>query len=285
MALAVIDKRYGEATKTTHDLILLVLAKEYPLTIGQITKRIKVSFKVKITFQAIRKSLNILVGRKVLKVLGQNYQIDKNYVTELKRLSDQLMTNYYPGEDKTQKSIPKEQVHSEFIFDNLIQADQYWSEVVLHWAYNLKEEDDHRFFFHGPHCWYVFGHLGLESEFLLKLNSLGVKSYYLIENDTLLDRWTKQFYEDHKVKYITKKNGSTEMKTALGVFGNSIIQYDYPEELNKSINNFYNSSKKVSSINLTKIAHALKFKVKLKLFVMKNNIIANKIKREIITNF
>ena len=68
MTLEIIDSRYGEYKKIVCDIIMIILAKEYPLTIGEITKQLKNNFEVDISFQAVRKSLNNMVDRKILLV-------------------------------------------------------------------------------------------------------------------------------------------------------------------------------------------------------------------------
>ena len=284
MALEIVDSRYGEVSKSLPDLIIIILAKEYPLRMGEINKKLKRDFNVKLSFPAIRKSLNIMTEKKILKLKDKSFSINKNYILENKRLSDQLLKNYFIGE-KAEKSLPakSKESHSTYMFENLIQADQFWTEIVLEWAYNLKENDDKRFFFHGPHCWYIFGHLGLESTFLLELKSHNIKPYYLVEGRTIIDKWSKNFYESHHVNYAINKN-SKIFNTAIGVFGDYIIQYEYPEKLFKEMEKFYNSSKNFETMKITEIALLLKMKTNINLIVMKNKTIASTLKEEILAN-
>lgn len=281
MAIEIIDSRYGEVTKSLHDLIIIVLAKEYPLKMGEISKRLKKVFNVKLSFQAIRKSLNIMAERKILVIKDKAFSINKNYVLESKRLSDQLLKNYFGGE-KEEKSLPtkKEESHSTYAFENIAKADQFWNEVVYEWVYNLKQDDEHAYYFHGPHLWYMFGHLDMENNFLSELRSHDVKIYNLIDGDTVLDRWARRFYEGNGSLY--KVNSAGEItRTAIGVFGDYILQYDYPEEMFRQMEDFYKKSKDFNSTDLVNIAKLLKMKANVNLIVLKNKAIAAKIREDI----
>jgi hypothetical protein len=284
MALEVIDSRYGEYKKQLHDVILLVLAKEYPLKIGEICHRLKNEFHVELSFQAIRKSLNAMVERKILSLKDKSYSIDKNYSLELKRISDQIMRNYFAG-DKRGKSLPTQtkEAISTYEFETLILADQFVNEVIFDLVYNMKESDDNRFFFNGPHLWYVFAHLGMEQAVLEDVFLHKIKIYNLTNGNTVLDKWEKKFYGKYGRYQINPD--STEIKTALNVFGEYIIQYDYPEEIYSRLEEFYQSTKDLETLDLIKIADILRFKTKIKVMVMKNKTIADKLREEILSKF
>jgi len=286
MTLEVIDSRYGEAKKTLHDLIIIILAKEYPLKIGEICQRLRKQFNVKLSFQAVRKSLNILTERKILIIKDKAYFINKNHILEVKRLTDQLMKNYFSGEKQVAQKewSDVEGSYTTYTFENLIKTDQFCNEIILDWAYNLKEEDDRVFCFHSPHYWYVFGQLGLESSILTDIKANGIDAYYLADGNTLLDKWTIKFYKGHKINYKISPQ-KEKLKTTMGVFGDFIVQYDYPEELFNKIEEFYTNTKNLETMDITKIAQILKFKTSITMTVMKNKTIACKLKEEILSKF
>lgn len=282
MALEIVADRYGESKKTLHDLILLILAKEYPMTAGEIVKYLRQQFNVKLTFHAIRKSLLTLVERKILDRKDKKFSIDKNYILETKRLSDQLLKNYFKTE-KQEKNIVGSMVDAqqvEYRFENLLQADKFWGEVVLDWARNLKSIDDHEFFFQGPHCWYPIGHLGVESEFLNELKDYGVRCFYVIDEKSSIDQWIKGFYDDFSVHYLINPQRIKDNRTALGVFGEYIIKFDYPDDIYNELQRFYSSSKDIASIELSIIANLLKKKSSIKLIMSKDKVITTNLKNQ-----
>ena len=286
MALEIIDNRFGEYKKLLPDLLLLILTKEHPLTIGEITARLRNNFNVKISFQAVRKCLNNMLERKIINVEDKTYSINKNYVLELKRMTDQILKNYFQGSKKSKVVAwsEKPESYASYVFENFIKTDQFCNEIILDWAHNIKDEDDHTFCFQSPHYWYVFGQLGTESSFLTEIKALKVKAHYIADGHTLLDKWTKKFYDAHEVKY--KINSSvTKMKTSIGVFGDFVVQYDYPNELYEEIGKFYKETKNLETLNITQIAVLLELKSKIIFTVMKNKAIAQKIKEELLSKF
>lgn len=288
MALEMQDYRFGEHLKTVNDFVLIMLAKESPLTIGQVAKKLRADFKVSITFQGVRKSLHTLTRRKVLESQGTSYRISKQFILEAKRLSDQMMKNYFPGDKGTpgirwtETSITQKQ--ATYTFEDFIRADQFCNEIILDWAYNRKEGEDSTFCFQSPHYWYVFAQLGIESSFLLELKRLKVDAFYLCEGNTLLDKWTKRFYDTHKIRYALTKKGE-RMKTTIGAFGDFIVQYDYPEDLFRQVESFYRKAASLETMNLSQIAKLSEFKSSITFTVIRNRAIAEKVKRDILSKF
>jgi len=286
MALEIVDYKYSEITKNLSDLILIILSKEYPLRIGEICQRLSKEFAVRPTFQAVRKSLNTLATKKILLIENKSYRINKNFILDQKRLMDAMQKNYFSGE-KPEKAInwnKSPETPTTYVCESLLKADQLCNEIILDWAHDLKEEEDHVFCFQTPHYWYVFGQLGVESTILLELQSLKVDAYYTVDNTRLLDKWTRIFYKDYNVNYyVNSKPDHT--KTTIGVFGDFVVQYDYPEDIFKAIDIFYKESKDLKTMNISKIAKILKMKTPINLVVMKNKLIAAKLKQEMTRKF
>jgi hypothetical protein len=288
MALEITDTRYGKAKKTLYDIIILILAKEYPLTIGEVTKRLRTEFKISVTFQAVSKSLKILVERGVLAIKDKKFLLEKNYILEQKRLTDQFLRNYFASEreNKSINNLSKDEEHTTYYFDNLIQLDKFWGEIIMDWARNLKPSDEHSYFFRGPHCWYPLGHAGVESDFLNELKDCKVQCYYMTLNNTLLDKWLVNCYTDHGAKYLIESQSSKDLaSTAISVFGDLIIQMEYPPELYREMDDYYQKATSFTTMRLSRIAKLLKQKTKIKLTVMHNKMLASSLKSDILSHF
>ncbi len=285
LELSVSDE--SKIKKTLSDGIIFILSREFPLTIGEITKRIKKHFKINPTFQAVRKAILALKERKIILLNSNLVSINKEYILEEKKLTDQLLASYFSlQKDKKSALFSEDAEHSTYFFENLIQADSFWSELVIDWQKTLKKGDDYRFFFYGPHCWYPFGHLGLERDFLMQLRGNDVKLYYLVGNDFPLDKWIGKFYKSLKVNYKTKnEKNSTRNKIAMGIFGDFVIQFEYPKETYDLLNKIFKNSKNLESINLSELANVLKRNSKIKFTILRNNLIADNLKKEILNNF
>jgi hypothetical protein len=286
MTLEIIDSRYGNYKKNLPDILQIILAKENSLTISEISKRLREEFFVRVTFQAVRKSLNILVDRKILEVADKRYSLDKNYILELKRLTDQLLKNYFSGSKpgKINAWTKNQQQHATYTFENFIKTDQFCNEIILDWAYNLKEGDNCTFCFQSPHYWYIFGQLVLESNFLSEIKKLKVDAYYIADGKTILDKWTKRFYDEHRINFAI--NASKKItNTTMSVFGDLVVQYDYPQDLYDAIEEFYVSTVSLENLDLSRLANLLKFNTEIKMTVIRNKMIAQKLKEELLSQF
>ncbi|MFH1470931.1 MAG: hypothetical protein ABIF01_04235 [Candidatus Micrarchaeota archaeon] len=284
MSLELTDSRGGGITKSLPDIILQILSKEHPLTVGQINKIAKREFKVKVTYQAVRKSLLMLSKKKALAQSDGGFSINKEYILEQKKIVDGFLANYFAGEEESLPLYSKNrETHTAYNFETLLQTDKFWCEIVFDWVYGLRPGDDRRFVFHGPHCWYIFGHLGTEHDFVNTLRSNKVSMHYLVDGETPLDEWTRKFYDKNGVIYrINRKKSGAPMRTAMGIFGEYIIQFDYPEGLLREMDEFYVSSKDLRSLSLEKIANTLKKKTPITFILNKNKVVADKLKDEII---
>ncbi len=286
MALEIQDPRYGAYSKNLPDLILIVLARQYPLRTGDIVRILKKEFFIRLSFQAIQKSLRMLEARKILISTDKGFSIAREYILEMKRLTDQMLSNYYHGSKlgNIREWSSKLESFSTYTFDNFIMLDQFCNEIILEWARNLKEGDDRTYCFQSPHFWYVLGQTGVESSLLAELRALHIDAYYVAENKTLLDTWTKRFYDKHGISYIINKKPSMA-KTTIGVFGDFVIQYDYPDSIQTRIAAFYKHTKNLDTFDLAGIAKLLSSTTKIQFTVLKNKAIADKIKNEIISLF
>lgn len=283
MAFEFTSERYGKITKTLPDLIIIILSKEFPLSMGEINKKLKNEFKIGLTFHAIRKSILLLQERKILEKKDNLFLINKKYIIEEKKIIDHMLSNYLTSEKISKKILGKEitKDYESYEFEDLIQLDKFWGEIVLDWARNLKGGDEKIFCFQGPFCWYPFGHLGTESEFLRELEENKIKSFYLITKNSKMDKLAKPFYESFKINYKIKEK---ENKIAMGVFGEYVIQFEYPKEIYSGLDNLSKNTK-VKEINLSDLSKSLKKEAKIKLTLTKNKLISETLRKQITSEF
>ena len=67
----------GEESKNVKDLVFTILSHEQPLSIIQLTNKIKKQYRVNITYQAVRKAVDMLVEKEALTKKGKVYSINK----------------------------------------------------------------------------------------------------------------------------------------------------------------------------------------------------------------
>ncbi len=259
------------------EIIVQILAKGRHITIGEITQQARKK-GAKVTFQAIRKAVLALKVKGTVQEQERRYSLSRLYIIYLKHLSDRCVETYLSGEAaKIPAYLRPEQNYTQFIFSDLILADRFWAEVVYDW---IGSAEDKGFYFNGPHCWYPFGHLGLEREFLLRIKEAGIAAYYLVDNDMPQDRTVGKFYTDHGVTYLSRKS-KAPTKSAMAVLGDSIVEFGYPQDILMRLGKIFRKK----SVDLTEIAGLLREKTEITLTVTYNKAIAEAIRESIRKEF
>ena len=168
----------GEIKKSLPELLIIILANHYPLRIKEIHTKLKDKFQVKVSFQAVRKALNLMVDQGKLVLEKNEYQINKNWIKDNKKLSDELVDRYFLPEQK-EKPPKIDKIGKDmqvFHFENSLQTDKFFGELLLE-AGSMPGKKI--LCIQAMHFWYPLGHLGTESDFILEMRSKNTDLYYL----------------------------------------------------------------------------------------------------------
>jgi hypothetical protein len=270
--------------KTSPELILLILSKEYPLTIKEIHTRLKDKFKIKVSFQAIRKTLNIMVEQNKLDQKRKEYQVSKEWIKDNKQLMDNLIKNYFTGERKEKppkiSSIGKEsQVYH---FENPLQTDKFFGELLLDVASMPVEKI---LCIQAMHYWYFLGHFGTESDFIQEMIRRRTKLYYVAYGESALDRLSKKFYKQHGVEFEIIKKQEFDKYSEIGVMDDLIIEIRYPKEFVDELQSIFKRTKKLEDLDFLKFGKTIKGSYPTTLTILRNKTIANNIRESILRYF
>ena len=227
--------------RTLPELILIILSKQYPITIKGIHIQLKQRFLVKISFQAVRKALNIMTEQGKLELENKEYRLNKVWIKEEKKSCDEMIENYFTAENRerppTLDKIGKEvQV---FHLDNSLQTDKFFGELLLDMALNC---DSSILSIQALHYWFFLGHFGTESEFLQEMMKRGTQLYYLAVGNTLLDKISKKYYQQHGINFEIDKIDEFDKYTEVAVMNDFIMEIKYPLELTDQFDKIFNES-------------------------------------------
>ena len=73
-------------SSSTPELIVRILSKDYPLRINEIHRRLKENHQIDISFQGVRKALQILVSSGKLRYSDGEYSVHKEWIKQLKNM-------------------------------------------------------------------------------------------------------------------------------------------------------------------------------------------------------
>ncbi len=247
----------GESTKNAKDLVITLLSQEQPLSIIELTNKIKKQYVVSITYQAVRKAVDNLNNQNVLTKTGKRYAISKDWLLQLKSFFDKLLTNY---ENRTTLKLFNAEFAKEdyalYTFNNLYDLDNFWDEVMTHWADHEKENKDYYSYTH--YHWWLVINLGKETKLFTNFKKKKINSHVILRNVSPLNRWAGSVYADMDVKIIENIQKDDFPMVDINILGNTVIQVNYPPNLAKKLQLFFKKYKSVQEMSLkeiTQLAH------------------------------
>ncbi len=283
MAIQITIPGFGK-DKSTKDVVVSLLVDEYPLTAKQITNKIKSKFGVSVTFQGVYKAINQLIKEGVLIKESKDIQISKGWITNARSFIDTLQRKYFEEKRAISRSAIGEDIQV-YYFDNLIALDKFWNNILENWLKdpNLKEEYLTQ---QSGHTWYVLGQLEEETSILHSIKEKNLKFYTLSEGNTFLDKWSGIYYKGQRVFYTTNKSRKNDPKNHYFiVYADYIMESVYPEDLTKELDHIYENVKEITDLNLNELIRVLRKKTPLKITIMKNSILAKRLRKDILKHF
>ncbi len=266
------------------DLVVTILASEYPLKLIELTNFIKKRYGRSVTFQAVRKAVLPLVAEGVLQKEGAGFSISKKWVAENKKFLDKL---YLRLSSEEKKSAATESIGGEisvFTFDSLMEMMDAWESLSSEWGRNFKKGDYNVNCYQAPHSWEALTHAEAEARLMGDYTSKGIKSYILCTDDTPLDRSIQKFHDKIGVKMAIKHSPSKFDKGYyVGTYGDLVLQSNYPPETVKRLDTFFKKNKSMEELDLSELSEIVNAKIKVKMTAIKNLEMAKHINQSILS--
>lgn len=282
MAIELVIPEGTAKDKTTKDLVFSILSEDYPKTLTQLHREIKRRYGISVTFQAVLKAVNVLLNQKVLEKQGKLYSIDKDWIFETRNFLDKLYTEHF----KVKKPLKKVELGKEvtiYTLTNLLELDRLWNDLLTTWA--KSEQEDKRNTWRGKHCWWLIPRLQEEDilhDFFVKHR---IKTYNLLTENTPLDKIAMKYYS--KKNEYAKINPKIKLQkdTHITAFGNNLLKFEIPSNIAKKLEKLYKTTKKLESLDIKEAIDLFKEQSEIEVTLIKDKMLADKIKEEIISNF
>lgn len=272
--------------KRVKDVLINLLISEWPLTLSQLHKKIKREYRINTSCQAVYKAISELNSEGVVLKQEKNYSIDLEWIKKLKEFSEHIENNY-----KEKDTLPLIEgllkVKSEnnvtvLTFNSMLELDKTWLKIKKEYYSKITKPGEITFW-EGNHCWWLLVYPELEYDEMELVKKKKVKDFIINHNDTKLDLWTKKFYDMAGIGFkITK----SKVNCDLTVFGDTIMQVYWPEELKIKTDEIFEKYDSISNINLHSLLEKIfNKKTKIDLIITKNNEIAEQLKSKIKKEF
>ncbi|MCK4670499.1 MAG: hypothetical protein KAT43_04810 [Nanoarchaeota archaeon] len=261
------------------NLIFIILTKEYPLKIIQLTNYIKKRYARSVTFQGVRCAILELMNENILIRNKNSYSINKEWVLENKRFLDNLYTDLQkkPITPKGVDSITGE--ISVFNFNSINELTIFWQDII----YDLfKQKTVLRTHYQAAHLWEGLIHSDREKRLMTALKKKKIKAFILSTGSSPLDKTIKLFYTNLGVKVCLNPSLSSFDKSYyVGVYGDLIVQTEYPKKVVIALDKFFRQNKTIDKLDINKLLNIVNQKIESKLIVINNSKMAKQIKNSI----
>ena len=269
----------GEDTKNAKDLVFSILTARQPLTAIEVVNIIHKQYNVSITYQAVKKAIDSLIDKKVIRKNGRHLNINKEWLIDLKKQIDSLITNYETGiVAHNFKAEVMDKESAVYTFTNLIDLDNFWDDILVYLADNLKQEEAKIFITVSHFPWWLLINLGKETKTFSYYKNNGIKCYTVHHVEYPLTMWGKKIYEDIGFRFSMSKDTKSKESVNINIIGNTVIQISYSENIIEKVKEIYKKYKSIDSIGMQEIARLANFPCEAKLTVFKNPEIAQSLK-------
>lgn len=286
MSLEITTPSLGKTKKSAKDLIISTLTFNYPLTLSKLTNNIKKKYGASVTFQGVRKAVNLLIEQGIVEKKGKEFLLNKNWIRDLRDFSDELYDSYFsenPGIKDIETITEDMKIYT---FDNLIEVDLFWNKIITKWFSTHPEIKERVYVQQFAHMWPVLGQMQEEASITNVIHKYNLKFYILNNGNTKLDKWCKNYYEGLGAFYTTNPKGKKEENDKYySIYGDFIIQTTYPKEIANQIDEIYESSTNFENFKAHELIKILKRKIEIKVMVMKNSLIAEQLRKGILAHF
>lgn len=266
--------------------ILQILAKEHPLTLMGIYRKLKAEHRAEMSFQAVRKAANQLADAGVLaKSREKEYEISSKWIFDSKKFFDGLSKSYRTkAKTRFKAEISNDRGYSEYHLSNLFELDNFWTDVLIHWADNFeKSEPKITATYNNCHWWFLIN-LGNEMSlwkyiidkvgnctFVMHkmnfINDIAIKSYKLIGG--------KAAYTD---------NPPFPHNVDVNVCGDYIIQVTFPDKIMQKLDNLAKKCKSTDDVTPEMLNDIMETKCDITMICMKNKEMARAYRERIIAS-
>jgi hypothetical protein len=222
--------------KSTKEKIITLLGQKWPLSAKEIYHSITREQATEITYQAIHKTLNEMLEEKTIEKKDQKYQLNQEWIQQIKKTATQLEEKYKNG-----KQVDFEHFESEYVeFNDFMSLARF---VINEFFINYPNPEKKPLVCYWNHVYGVVGATEKEYSNLKKMFT-NPQHYGVCKNNTVLDNYMAKVYKKMGKKSVNGINYPFHNETY--VCGDFVCEAFFPIEYNKKVNEFFERIKEVT---------------------------------------
>ena len=279
MVLEITIPQIGARKKSARDLVISILAYHHSLTLATLTRSIQKKYASSVTFQGIRKAVNVLMEEGVIVRNKKEYLLDKEWIANLVNFANSLHESHFSNQLAIKDFESLGENLKVYTFKNLIDTDQYLNHLILEW---FKQNPGGKYLQFCNHAYFALGNLKEESKINEKIKYYKVQFYTFAGSNTLLDKWVGRYFKGQGFHYISEKQ---DVQPYFGVYRDFYFQYETPPEITKELDKIFSQTRDLKSLDFAKLINLLRKESNIKVTVMKNPLVASRLRETIENRF
>ena len=233
LTLPAFGERNGVSAK---DVIVSVLAKEWPLSVKEIFGRVSRLKQESISYQAVHKSVVALEADGILVKNGKGFELNRNWIDNLKKFALNL-DEAYSGE--LQQSLLKREDFDNLSlkFDNTSALSITLAEIFAIGKLFGKEPKIGIGYLR--HVLWPLRFDFRDFDTFRKMTTAFVDSYAIVQGNTPLDKWLEKTWKTGGFKHVDVGVDLGNPKQDLLAVGEFVIEIRYSDETIEAIDKVY----------------------------------------------
>jgi predicted transcriptional regulator len=254
--------------KSTADYIIEILSENWPLTTKQIYNRLKRSYGVSVSYQAVHKQLKKMLEEKMITKNEKTFLLSYTYIKKLSSYSKKLESSLRK-ESKDGSTV--------LVLDSLIDCGKFLINEFLSNKGKYPNPENKDSVCMWTHAWPIVGASPEEHETMKKIMK-ETTHWNVCVHSTFLDKVTSNYVKKLGKKVVLNKKFS--MKPDTFVQGDFILQAHFPEDLEKEMHQLYTKIKSERDFDMKKMFDFGSKKYGVKIVIFKNQELADSLREE-----
>ncbi len=268
---------------TVGSQILSVLAKEHPLSLMNIHRRLARDFGSRVSFQATRKAANALaLGGVLERGAKKEYAISRRWILGSKKFFDSLVASYgTKANAKVFNSLFRDQDYAEYRLGSLFELDNFWVDMLIYFADRLSppERRERAYFYNNLGWWFLINY-GSEVSLFEYYRKKGIIGCVAYPEKNFINMIAVRGYRSigHRSEIINDRPFPESMD--LNIVGSNIIQVFYPDNILAKLKRLVSRHKSAKDVSVEELNGLVGTKADIRMVVLKNPEIARSYKRQ-----
>jgi len=260
-----------EKPKTVKDAVIIILSREWPLTVRKIHNRVrKMGFEV--SYQAVHKVIKGFVKENVLERKNKKYRLSLRWIKDMHNIARELEARYIENETPFCGRVINSKDISFFVFESIFDLDHFNLDL-------LKRRKTPLVYTQSQHFWWSLFHFQEEKKPEIPQIE---KIYSVCAGKTFVDRVAVEL--ERSMKFKVKEGVKFRINHDVFVVDDKVIFMFYPKEFLEKIKVLYSKKRNILDKNFLNDFNKI-FAEKRKIFVclIKNQEFANQM-RDVISD-